>query len=40
MRKLGLLKRSELVRYAVSAGWLARDLAMGEAVDAPRERHV
>jgi DNA-binding NarL/FixJ family response regulator len=40
MRKLGLLKRSELVRYAVSAGWLARDLAMGEAVDATRERHV
>lgn len=40
MRKLRLAGRSALVRYAVSSGWFAEDVAVGEAVAPPREQHA
>ena len=40
MRKLRLLRRSALVRYAVSSGWFAEDVARGGAVDATRQQHA
>ena len=40
MRKLGLLGRSALVRYAVNSGWFTEDVATTKAVDAPSQRHA